>query len=35
MPPNQIIPQELRIQKAKELFKKEGEKLRPYFTFTD
>ena len=35
MPPNPLIPQELRIEKAKELFRKRGEALRPFFTFQD
>jgi len=35
MPPNFIIPQELRIKKAKELFIKRGEELKPYFCFLD
>lgn len=35
MPPNPLIPQELRIEKAKKLFRKRGEALRPYFTFQD
>lgn len=35
MPPNSQIPQELRIEKAKELFRKRGEKLKPYFNFLD
>lgn len=35
MPPNPMIPQELRIVKAKELFRKRGEELKPHFTFQD
>lgn len=35
MPPTPDIPQELRREKAKELFRKKAEELRPYFTFTD
>ncbi len=33
LPPNPQVPQELRIAIAKELFRKRGEELRPYFTF--
>lgn len=35
LPPNKIIPQELRVQKAKELFKKKGKELKPHFMFMD
>ena len=35
MPPNPMIPQELRVKKAKELFRKRGEKLRAHFCFKD
>ena len=35
MPPNPLIPQEMRIEKTKELFRKKGEKLKPYFCFLD
>lgn len=33
LPPNPQVPQELRLAKAKELFRKRGEELKPYFTF--
>lgn len=33
MPPNPIIPQELRYQKARELFIEKGKRLKPYFMF--
>ena len=33
--PNEVIPQELRVQKAKELFKKKGQELKPHFMFMD
>lgn len=35
LPINDHIPQELRIIKAKEIFKRKGDELRPYFTFND
>jgi len=35
MPPNPLIPQELRVAKAKALYRKRGEELRPYFLFRD
>lgn len=35
LPPNEDIAQELRVQKAKELFKKKGQKLKPHFMFED
>lgn len=35
LPPNNAIPQHLRIEKAKEIFRKEAEKLRPFFTFQE
>ena len=35
LPLNDSIPQELRVVKAKEIFKRKGEKLRPFFTFND
>lgn len=35
LPPNENIPQELRVQKTKELFKKKGQELKPYFMFKD
>lgn len=35
LPPNEDIPQELRVQKAKELFKKKGQELKPHFMFKD
>lgn len=35
MPPNPMIPQELRVEKAKKLFRKRGEKLRAHFCFKD
>lgn len=35
LPPNSIIPQELRRIKARELFIAEGKRLKPYFTFQD
>lgn len=35
MPPNPLIPQELRIAEAKKLFKKKGEELKPHFCFQD
>ena len=35
LPPNPSIPQELRIEKAKALFRARGQKLKPYFTFKD
>lgn len=35
MPPDSKIPQELRIEKAKEIFRKRGEMLKPYFCFED
>lgn len=33
MPPNPLIPQELRLEKARELFIAEGKRLKPYFMF--
>lgn len=35
MPPNSIIPQELRVEKAKEIFRKRGEELMAHFCFKD
>lgn len=35
LPPNEDIPQELRVQRAKELFKKKGQVLKPHFMFMD
>lgn len=35
MPPNDIIPQEMRVEKAKELLRKKGEELKPHFCFQD
>lgn len=35
MPQKYNIPQELRREKARELWHKHGEKLKPYFTFQD
>ena len=35
MPPNLQIPQEMRVEKAKELFRKKGEELKPLFCFQD
>ena len=35
MPPNPFIPQELRVEKAKELIRKKGEELKPHFCFQD
>lgn len=35
MPSTDSIPQELRVDKAKKIFREHGEKLRPYFTFQD
>lgn len=35
LPPNEDIPQELRVQKAKELFKKKGQELKPHFMLKD
>jgi hypothetical protein len=35
LPLSDSIPQELRVVKAKEIFKRKGEKLRPFFTFND
>lgn len=35
MPPNLQIPQEMRVEKAKELFRKKGEELKPHFCFQD
>ena len=35
MPPNPVIPQELRVEKAKELLRKIGEILKPHFCFQD
>lgn len=35
MPPNPFIPQELRVEKAKELYRKKGEELKPHFCFQD
>lgn len=35
MPPNPIIPLELRVEKAKELLRKRGEELKPHFCFKD
>lgn len=35
MPPNPEIPQELRLEKAKDILRERGEKLKPYFTFLD
>lgn len=35
LPPNESIPQHLRIERAKELLRKKGDELRPHFTFQD
>lgn len=35
LPPSPGIPQELRVEKAKELLRKRGDELRPHFTFQD
>lgn len=35
MPPMPGIPQEKRIEKAKELFREHGERLKPHFNFQD
>lgn len=35
MPPRPDIPQELRVEKVKEWFRKKGEELKPYFCFKD
>lgn len=35
MPPDPSIPQKLRIEKAKELFRRRGEALKPHFLFQD
>ena len=35
LPPNPLIPQELRVEKAKELLRKRGEQLKPHFCFQD
>ena len=35
MPPTPCIPQELRVEKLKEILRKRGEELRPHFTFQD
>lgn len=35
LPPNPLIPLELRVEKAKELLRKRGEQLKPHFCFQD
>lgn len=35
MPPTPLIPQELRVEKLKELHRNRGKELKPYFTFQD